>query len=203
LNQTICAICCGTKRLTEISCPSTCSYLSASRTHPPAIVQRRQERDLRFLLPLLAELTEAQYRLVLFFQGLIVQHAVSAVPSLLDSDVAEGTGALAATLETAGKGIIYQHQAASLPAQRLVTRLEAALKELTKQAGAAAAAIERDAAIALRRIAKAAHEARKGLPEDDEPVYVRLLGRLMSGAPAAAEADPGEPQGGASLIIPG
>jgi hypothetical protein len=204
LNQSICAVCCGTKRLTEINCPATCSYLSASRTHPPAVVQRRQERDLRFLLPLLAELTDQQYHVLLFFQGLIVQHATAAVPSLTDSDVAEGTTALAATLETAGKGIIYQHQAASLPAQRLVTRLEAAFQELTKKAGSATAAIERDAAIALRRISKAANEARKGLPGDEEPVYVNLLGRLMSGARAVpGEAEPGEPESGGRLIIPG
>ena len=204
LDQSICAVCCGTKRLTEINCPSTCTYLSASRSHPPAVVQRRQEKDLRFLLPLLAELSDQQYRLLLFFQGLIVQHAASAVPSLIDSDVAEGTAALAATLETAGKGIIYQHQAASLPAQRLVTRLEAAFKELVNQAGSAAAALERDAAIALRRISKAANDARKGLPGDEEPIYVKLLGRLMTAAPgAAAEAKPGEPEAGGRLIIPG
>ena len=203
LNQSICAVCCGTKRLTEINCPETCSYLSTSRSHPPAVVQRRQEKDLRFVLPLLAELTDQQYQLLLFFQGLVVQHAASAVPSLVDSDVAEATAALASTLETAGKGIIYQHQAASLPAQRLVTRLETAFRELAKQAGSAAAAIERDAAVALRRISKAANDARKALPDDDEPVYVKLLGRMMSAAPSP-EADAGQSEEpGGRLIIPG
>jgi len=204
LNQSICAVCCGTKRLTEINCPETCSYLSTSRSHPPAVVQRRQEKDLRFVLPLLAELTDQQYQLLLFFQGLVVQHAASAVPSLVDSDVAEATAALASTLETAGKGIIYQHQAASLPAQRLVTRLETAFRELTKQAGSAAAVIERDAAVALRRISKAANDARKALPDDDEPVYVKLLGRLMSAAsPLEADAGRESAEPGGRLIIPG
>ena len=203
LNQSICAVCCGTKRLTEINCPETCSYLSTSRSHPPAVVQRRQEKDLRFVLPLMAELTDQQYQLLLFFQGLVVQHAASAVPSLVDSDVAEATAALASTLETAGKGIIYQHQAASLPAQRLVTRLDTAFRELTKQAGSAAAAIERDAAAALRRISKAANDARTALPGDDDPVYVKLLGRLMSAAPTLeADASQREEPGG-RLIIPG
>ena len=204
LNQSICAVCCGTKRLTEINCPETCSYLSTSRSHPPAVVQRRQEKDLRFVLPLLAELTDQQYQLLLFFQGLVVQHAASAVPSLVDSDVAEATAALASTLETAGKGIIYQHQAASLPAQRLVTRLETAFRELAKQAGSAAAVIERDAAVALRRISKAANDARKALPDDDEPVYVKLLGRLMSAAsPLEADAGRESAEPGGRLIIPG
>jgi len=204
LNQSICAVCCGTKRLTEINCPETCSYLSTSRSHPPAVVQRRQEKDLRFVLPLLAELTDQQYQLLLFFQGLVVQHAASAVPSLVDSDVAEATAALASTLETAGKGIIYQHQAASLPAQRLVTRLETAFRELAKQAGSAAAVIERDAAVALRRLSKAANDARKALPDDDEPVYVKLLGRLMSAAsPLEADAGRESAEPGGRLIIPG
>ena len=203
LNQSICAVCCGTKRLTEINCPETCSYLSSSRSHPPAVVQRRQEKDLRFVLPLLAELTDQQYQLLLFFQGLVVQRAASAVPSLVDSDVAEATAALASTLETAGKGIIYQHQAASLPAQRLVTRLETAFRELTKQAGSAAAVIERDAAVALRRLSKAANDARKALPDDDEPVYVKLLGRLMSASPLEADASRESEEPGGRLIIPG
>jgi hypothetical protein len=126
------------------------------------------------------------------------------VPALIDSDVAEATAALAATLETAGKGIIYQHQAASLPAQRLVTRLEMAFKELTSKAGSAAAALERDAAVALRRISKAANDARKALPDDEAPVYVRLLGRVMSaGAGFGSEPDAPPAEGADRLIIPG
>jgi hypothetical protein len=197
-------VCCGTKRLTEISCPSDCSYLSASRTHPAAVVQRRQEKDLRFLLPLIADLTESQYRLLLFFQGIVLQHSAAAVPSLLDEDVAAASTAVAATLETAGKGIIYQHHAPSLPAQRLAARIEASLRELTAQAGSQAAALERDAATALRRIAATAEQASKALPGDEHPVYVKLLARLMSAAAGAAEPGEGAPPPRAgSLIVPG
>ena len=46
LGQRICAVCCATKRLKEINCPDTCVYLASARSHPAAIVQRRQERDL-------------------------------------------------------------------------------------------------------------------------------------------------------------
>lgn len=187
LGRSICTVCCGTKRLTEIRCLPDCSYLSASRTHPAAVVQRRQEKDLRFLLPFIAELAEPQYRLMLFLQGIVLRHAASAVPSLLDEDIAAAANAVAATLETAGKGIIYQHQAASLPAQHLAASIEAALRELTAKAGSQAGALERDAAIALRRIATAAEQAGKALPEDEKPVFLRLLGRLMSAA-----AQPGE-----------
>ena len=92
LGRVICAVCCGTKRLTEIPCPDSCSYLTAARTHPAATVQRRHERDLRFFLPLVADLTEPQSRLVLLFQAVLLRHAAQAIPAVLDPDVAEGCG---------------------------------------------------------------------------------------------------------------
>jgi hypothetical protein len=208
LERQICAVCCGTKRITEISCPPTCGYLSSARAHPPAVVQRRQERDLRFFLPLLSELSEAQYRLLLFLQGITLEHSASALPPLLDSDVAEAASTVAATLETAGKGIIYQHQAASLPAQRLVTAIEAALQRLAAGAGSRQQALERDAAVALRQLARAATEAGRALPGDEPPVFLKLLGRIMATpeADSAAQGDSGEPSDtkpDRRLVIPG
>lgn len=190
LDRQICAVCCGTKRLTEINCPSTCGYLSSARAHPPAIVQRRQERDLRFLLPILSGLSEQQYRLLVFFQGITLEHAASALPSLLDGDVAEAASTVAATLETAGKGIIYQHQATSAPAQRLAGTMEEALRRLTAGAGARQQALERDAAVALRQLSRAATEASRALAGDEAPVYLKLLGRIM--ANAESRDSPGE-----------
>lgn len=207
LHRHICAVCCGTKRMTEIHCPSTCGYLSSARAHPPAIVQRRHERDLQFLLPLLSELSEPQYRLLLFFQGITLEHSGSALPALHDSDVAEAASTVAATLETAGKGIIYQHQATSAPARRLAGALEEALRRLTAAAGARQQALERDAAVALRQLSRAATEAGRALAGDEAPVYLRLLGRLMA-SPEARNAlrESAEPSGEGTpprLVIPG
>ena len=75
----ICTVCCATKRQVEIKCPADCVYLTSARAHPPAVVQRRQERDLGFLLPLVSDLTETQYRLVVLFQSVTVKHAEQAV----------------------------------------------------------------------------------------------------------------------------
>ena len=124
LGQRICAVCCATKRLKEINCPDTCVYLASARSHPAAIVQRRQERDLGFLLPLISDLTEPQASLVLLFRSALLNHAAQAIPAVLDVDVAEAAAAVAATLETARKGVIYQHEPTSIPAQRLATRLQ-------------------------------------------------------------------------------
>src|SRR2546423_8134229 len=106
VSRDICAVCCGTKRLTEIACPSDCPYLSTARAHPAAAVQRQQERDMAFVLPRISDLSETQYRLFLFVQATVLQHAASAGPALLDSDVAEATPTVAATLETPRSGII-------------------------------------------------------------------------------------------------
>lgn len=182
----------------EIACPADCTYLTSAKSHPPAVVQRRQERDVAFILPLISDLTDTQYRLLLFFQSLIVKHAEAALPAVLDTDVAEATATVAATLETAGKGIIYEHQAVSVPAQRLATELGRGLSELAAQAGSQRGRIERDAATALRRIERSARTAATALAGDEEPIYLRLLARMLQpGAGPKEEAAP--PQSG--LIV--
>jgi hypothetical protein len=183
LGATICTVCCATKRQVEIACPADCVYLAASRSNPPAVVQRRQERDVAFVLPIVSDLTDTQYRLLLFFQSAIVSHAAGAVPALRDDDVAEAAAAAAATLETARKGIIYEHQAVSIPAQRLTSALGNAVTDLAAQAGSQQARLERDAAVALRAVERAARTAAKGLAGDEPPVYLNLLFRMLKPPP--------------------
>jgi hypothetical protein len=161
VGQTICAVCCGTKRQGEITCPPDCAYLSSARAHPAAATQRRRERDFRVLLPLIQDLSEPQYRLLLAFQAIILKHAASALPAPQDADVGDAAGTLASTIETAGRGIIYEHQTASVPAQRMVAEL-------------------RDAATALRRIEQGARDAAAAFPEDGATAYLGLLSRMMS-----------------------
>jgi hypothetical protein len=208
LGQTICTVCCATKRQVEIACPQDCPYLSSARSHPPAVVQRRQERDLTFMLPLISDLTETQYRLTLLFQSIVVRHAEGAVPALVDVDIAEATAALAATLETAGKGIIYEHHAVSVPAQQLTAALRGTFAELVAQNTAQQGRIERESAVALRRIERGARTAAQALAGDDAPVYLGLLQRMLSNpgaAPAGSHpgdaADPGRGEAAPRLII--
>jgi hypothetical protein len=205
LGAMICTVCCATKRQVEIRCPADCVYLSSARAHPPAVVQRRQERDVSFILPIVSELTDTQYRLLLLFQSTTVTHAAGALPKLRDEDVAEAAGAAASTLETARKGIIYEHQAVSVPAQRLTTELARVVADLGAQAGSQLARLERDAAVALRRLEHGARTAGKpGTPleGDDPPVYLNLLTRMLKepGGPVAAGDSP--PPAGGLIITP-
>lgn len=204
VGRDICAVCCGTKRLTEIACPPDCPYLATARVHPPAVAQRQYARDMQFLLPRIGDLTETQYRVFLFAQALVLQHAKAAVPAPHDTDVADAAASVAATLETAGKGIIYEHHAASLPAQRLATEIGRAIADLAQRAGANGSRMERDAAAALRRLERAAREAAGEVPDETVPEasWLALATRLMAGAPAAAETqEKAEPATEAPRII--
>lgn len=204
LGRTICAVCCGTKRQVEINCPPDCSYLSSARAHPAAAVQRRRERDYAFVLPLVQDLSEKQYRLLLAFQAVILKHADAAIPSPIDTDVRDAAGTLASTLETAQKGIIYEHQTASVPARRIAGELRALLAEIEREHPAPA--LERDAARALRQIEQAATGASAAFAEDGPRAYLRLLGRMMSDVASqpASSSSSGDERGPSSgLIIPG
>src|SRR5688500_9783896 len=102
LHQTICSICCGTKRLVEIACPSDCVHLASAREHPAAMVRRQQERDVAMLLPTIRKLTERQYQLFFLLHTAIARHTPEGFARLVDEDVALAAEAFAATLETAG-----------------------------------------------------------------------------------------------------
>jgi hypothetical protein len=86
------------------------------------VVRRQQERDVAVLLPTIKHLTERQYQLFFLFQTLVARYVPEGLARLVDDDIADATGALAATLETAARGVIYEHPPQSLVAQRLVTR---------------------------------------------------------------------------------
>ena len=194
LQQTICPVCCGTKRLTEIQCPDDCVYLTSAREHPAAIVKRQQDHDVAILLPTLQGLSERQHQLFFLFQSLIARHTPEGFTRLLDDDVADAAAAVAATLETAARGVIYDHAAESRPAQRLASDMKAMLADIQKQG---VKVYDREVAIVLRAIEKGARETRK--IEPGEASYLTLMARLLQRNRTGKES-PAEPA--RSLIIP-
>lgn len=175
LGQTICAVCCGTKRLVEINCPPDCVHLATAREHPAAVVKRQQERDVATLLPTLRDLTERQHQLFFLFHSVIARHSPEGFTRLNDDDVADAAAALASTLETAARGVIYEHTAQSPIAQRLANDMKAMLEEIRQKGGKV---YDREAAIALRAIEQGARDARKAAG-GDAATYLTLMGRLL------------------------
>lgn len=200
VGQQICAVCCGTKRLVEINCPSDCVWLASAREHPPAVAVRQQQRDRALLMPLMLDFTERQAELFFLVASFIVRYEPPEFQPLFDEDVEEGVGALASTFETAARGVIYEHRASSLPAERLSSALKPALAEMGRRFGTA---FERDAAGVLRRIATLAHDVRAQEPANRR-AFLELLRRIVTAFPepddakAAGSEEPPPP----SLIVP-
>jgi hypothetical protein len=152
-------------------------------------VQRQREHDLALLVPTLSGLTERQAELFFVMGTFLSSYRPEGFERLVDLDVTDAAAALASTLETSLKGVIYEHRASSLPAQRLVADLGAFLTEVRQRAGSA---FDRDAAAALRRLERGAREA-AGAPGREDRAYLDLLGRLMRQGAAGATGRPPAP----------
>jgi hypothetical protein len=112
---------------------------------------------------------------------------------VVDEDVADGAAALAATYETAGRGLIYEHRPQSLIAQRLVTDLKAFLGTLAAKAEAGAARqLERDAAVVLRHIEAGARNVRK-TTDEGPATALDIVSRVMTHAAREAPAKTATP----------
>ena len=129
LDKQICSVCCGTKRLVQISCPSDCTWLASAREHPPATVVRQQQRDVGLLGRFMRDLTQGQSELFFLIAAFLAGYQAPELHAPMDDDVAEAIGALAATFETASRGLIYEHRPASVLAERLTTALKPVLAE--------------------------------------------------------------------------
>jgi hypothetical protein len=205
LRGPICTTCCGTKRLKEIACPADCQYLASAQAHPPAAVLRQRERDLPLLASLLEGLNNMQGDLLMLLQSQVKAARQHAIPPLRDEDVREAAEALASTLETAARGIVYEHQPASIPALRLMRTWQEALAEIERR-GRGQTVRPSLIAPVLRKLEHAARDAARTLAPhhelDGETVFLDFLDRVLRAGPAPEPEREGvlEPQ--SRLIVP-
>jgi hypothetical protein len=152
------------------------------------------------LVPTLRDLTERQQQLFFVLLGVARAQSDDPLRPLLDADVADAAGALAATFETSARGVIYQHRTRSLPAQRLVADLQAALADLGREGRERL--VEREAPHALRAIERGVR-AVAALPGAGRTAYLELARRVLGLAAAADTARPDDraPAHG-GLILP-
>jgi hypothetical protein len=201
VGQDICAVCCGTKRQVEIRCPDTCPYLATAREHPPAVVQRQRERDISALLSTMRDLNERQQQLLFLVLGVIRRQQEDPLRRLLDEDVAAAAAALASTLETAARGVIYEHYPDSIPAQRLVTDIKALFEEVAEHLGARTP--QRDGPVVMRAVERGAKETGSRI-EGAPRAYVELLSRVLRLEPdGPADGREATPDTKTGLILPG
>jgi hypothetical protein len=186
----ICPVCCGTKRIVELACPANCVYLEHAHRHPAAVVKRQQEADLMVLMGALGRVSEPQLQLFFLLQTTILRFKPEGFGRMVDADVAEAAGALASTLETAERGVLYEHHAGSVVADAL--RRE--LKGLLDQVRRGGSRFEREAAQVLRGIERGARHETLG-PGAGAVDYLSVVARVLEERPPAPDAP--------NLIIPG
>jgi hypothetical protein len=182
IGRQICAICCGTKRLTEIPCPADCVYLAAAREHPPAAVVRQQQQDLALMVHVMRDLNERQAQLFVRANTLILRYQPPELQPLIDEDVAAAVVSVAATYETASRGVIYEHRATSAAAERLASALKPLLAAANQSGGTA---FERDVAVVFNKIGEAVTAVRP-MDAPNRRAYLDLLGRMLRVNPQEA-----------------
>jgi hypothetical protein len=120
--ESICSLCCGTRRRVEIDCPPDCAYLDGAHAGAWEGRQADRDRDARRVGPFLEGLSEAQGRLVLL--SLVGVTAIRSRRRELDDRLLlEAVRALRKTVETREKGILYDHPPADARAQSLAHEL--------------------------------------------------------------------------------
>lgn len=179
LGKDICPVCCGTKRLIEIACPPDCIYLETAQKHPAAAVKRQQERDLAVLMAALGRVSEVQLQLFFLLHTFISRFKPAAIGRVVDADVAHAAGALAASFETAGRGVLYDHQAASVVGEELRRELKTFLAEVGRGGGSR---FETQAAEVLRGIERGAKHEVEGIGPEAQG-YLTLVARLLHERP--------------------
>jgi hypothetical protein len=201
LGQDICPVCCGTKRLKEIACPADCRYLASAQAHPPAVIQRQREKDRAFLLWLLEGLSRPQVAVLSHLQRGLRRYRPTSIPGLLDADVSEAAAALAATLETAARGIVYEHQTPSLPAQRVMGVYRDVLAALDPQGRLPPGVV----AGAVRHLERGSRDAASYF-SGGETTFLDFFDRIVEGAgeapPEGADAAKETPPDGPRIILP-
>jgi hypothetical protein len=159
----------------EIACPSDCSYLASARQHPPAAAVRQQQDDVSTVVHVMRDLNERQSRLFFLLVTFLVRYQPPELHSFLDEDIADAMAALAATYETAARGVIYEHRPESLSAERLTNGLKPVLAEAGQTGGTP---FQRDAAVVLRRVEAAAREALGSAPGNRRQ-FLDLIRRVI------------------------
>ena len=105
LDKQICAVCCGTKRLVQIRCPTDCAWLATAREHPPATFVRQRQRDVGVLSRILRDLNERQSQLLFLVATFLTRYQPAELHAPIDDDVAEAIGSLAAKLLPVESGV--------------------------------------------------------------------------------------------------
>lgn len=123
----------------------------------------------------MGRLSEQQLQLFFLLESVVLAYRPEGLARILDIDVAEATGAVAQSLETASRGVIFEAATASVMAEGLRKEIRQVVDEVTRSGGSRA---ERELAVVLRGIERGArHDGT--LAGDGQTAYLDLVGRIL------------------------
>jgi hypothetical protein len=143
------------------------------------VVKRQIDADLVRLMSTVGRLSEQQLQLFFLLQSMMLAHKPDGLVSLQDDDVALAAGAIASSLESASKGVIFEESTSSIVAEGLRRALKPVVAELTKGGGSRA---EREVAHVLRAIERGARHHGGHIP-DGGTAYLELVARVFQQRP--------------------
>ena len=189
MRSQICPVCCATKRLVEIQCTDDCRYLESAQRHPAAVLKRQIDADVTVLMSTIGRLSEQQLQLFFVLQSVVLSYKPEGLARLTDPDVAVAAAALAASLETASKGVIFEESTGSVVAEGLRRALKPVIDEVTKSGGSR---VEREVAFVLRSLERGAKHEGGHIPAG-ETAYLELVARVFQQRPKARRARSSSP----------
>jgi hypothetical protein len=157
---------------------------------------RQQQHDVALLVRFMRDLNERQSQLLFLIVTFLVHYEAPELQPLIDEDVSQAMAALAATFETASRGVIYEHRAGSLSAERLVSGLKPLLNKAGQDGGTV---FQRDAGTVLRRIETAVGAAQQE-HAGHRRAFLDMVGRLIQ--TRDSEATESKPDEAPRVIIP-
>lgn len=181
MRHDICTVCCATKRLVEIHCTEDCRYLESAQRHPAAVIKRQIDADVNVLMATIGPLSEQQLQLFFLLQSMVLSYKPEGLSRLTDPDVALAAGALAGSLETASKGLIFEESTGSVVAEGLRRALKPFIDEVTKNGGSR---VQSEVAFVLRGLERGARHEGGHIPSGERS-YLEIVGRVFQQRPAS------------------
>ena len=164
------------------------------------MVKKQIDADVTILMRTIGRLSEQQLQLFFLLQSMVLAYKPEGLARLNDADVALAAGALAGSLETASKGVIFEESTGSVVAEGLRRAMKPVIDEVTKSGGAR---VEQEVALVLRGVERGARHEGDLIAAGDRS-YLDLVGRVFQQAPPRREpagvpgSDPEKPR----IILP-
>lgn len=127
-------------------------------------------------------LSEGQLQLFFLVHSYFLRPQSEGLPPIVDAEVADAAGALAATFETASRGLVFEHQAATPAGGRMMGELLGILQQAGRGGGSR---FDAEVADVLRAIERGARQA-----GEHPHAYLDLVARILGDTAGPAQADP-------------